>query len=141
MPDPHAKIRVLHVDDNRDVADALRMKLSREREFEWTGWLERADTMVDAAANARASVVVVDLDMPGPDPVAAIQTLAQSHPQIRVVVFSGHVHADNVERALNAGAWGYASKNDGEDELVEILRSVAIGQVRLSPEARVVYGS
>lgn len=141
MPDPHAKIRVLHVDDNQGVADALRMKLSREVAFEWMGWIERADTMIEAATSAQASVVVVDLDMPGGDPLAAIRELAEAHPQIRVVVFTGHVHADNVERALNAGAWGYASKNDGEDELVEILRSVAIGQVRLSSEARVVYGS
>ena len=42
------------------------MKLSREVAFEWMGWIERADTMIEAATSAQASVVVVDLDFRRP---------------------------------------------------------------------------
>lgn len=139
MADQPNKIRIFYVDDNNHVAEALRIKLTRDGLFEWGGWISSADTLVQAAAEARPSVVVVDLDMPGLSPFDAIQALSVSQPEVRVVIFSGHVHADFIEQALNAGVWGYASKNDGEEELVKILRAVAAGHVSLSPEAHSAF--
>lgn len=136
-----ARIRVFHVDDNNHVADALRIKLSRDGSFEWAGRITCADTLVQAATDAKPSVVILDLDMPGTSAFVAIEALSQAQPDMRVVIFSGHVRADLIERALNAGVWGYASKNDGEEELVKVLRAVATGHVSLSPEVRTVYGS
>jgi DNA-binding NarL/FixJ family response regulator len=54
-------------------------------------------------------------------------------------VFTGHVRRDLIDRALDNGAWGYVSKNDGEEELVASLRKVAAGEFALGPEARRLY--
>jgi len=134
-----ARRRVLCVDDNAAVAEALRIKLGRSGRFEWVGWLPAADRLIQLAATLSPALVVLDLDMPGADPFAQIAALREHSPDVRVVVFSGHVGPELVEKALEAGAWGYASKSDGEDDLLEVLDRVGAEEIALSPEARAAY--
>lgn len=131
-----SKISVLCVDDNPDVAEALKLRLTREQRFRWLGWLPRADDLSQAVRQLCPAVVLLDLDMPGSDPFEAIADLARGCPQTRVVVFTGHVRLDLVDKALEAGAWGFASKNDGEQELLKVLKTVSRGEVVFSPEVK-----
>lgn len=135
---PH-KIGVLCVDDNPQVAEALKIKLSRTEPFEWKGWLPSADDLRDEALRMGPAVVLLDLDMPGRDPFDAAADMASKCPEARVVIFSGHVRAELVAKAFDAGVWGYVSKNDGEDELLKAMRKVAAGEVAMSPEVRSTY--
>lgn len=135
------RVSVLCVDDNAEVAEAIRIKLSRLQGFAWTGWLPKADQLVEYAKQIRPQLILLDVDMPGLDPFAALAELSKHCPESRVLVFSGHVRGDLIERALDTGAWGYVSKNDGEDELLEALNRVAGGDFALSPEVRRVYDS
>lgn len=138
MSGTECRISVLCVDDNPAVVDALKLKLSRLPEFEWRGSLSSADDLVDAVSRHCPSIVILDLDMPGKDPLTAVAELAKACPDARVVTFSGHVRQELVKKALEAGVWGYASKNDGEDELVKLLLAVAAGNLTLSPSVRQV---
>ena len=133
------KSGVLCVDDNPLVIDAVRVKLARSGVFEVTGWLPSAEGLVERAKLECPEVVLLDLDMPGPDPLSVCEQLRQVCPGSRVVIFTGHTRADLIERALDCGAWGYISKNDAESELVQILQLVLKDQVGLSSEARAAY--
>lgn len=128
MPQTESKIGVLCVDDNPHVADALRVLLGRSERFEWTGWLPTADEVRQAVRDQCPGIVLIDLDMPGKSPFESIAELAEHYPGCRVVVFSGHVSAALIDRALDAGAWGYASKNDGEEELLALCAVYARGK-------------
>lgn len=127
-------ISVLCVDDNQHVADAIRAKLANAGGFEWKGWLSAADTLLEAGRREHPTVVIMDVDMPGRDPFEAVAEMAAQYPEIRAIMFSGYVRSELIDRAFDAGAWGYVSKNDGEDELVQALRLVAGGDIFLSPE-------
>lgn len=131
-----ARISVLAVDDNPHVAEAVRLKLASAGSFEWRGWLSRADSVVEVVRRENPAIVILDVDMPGCSPFEVVFELRRECPDTRVVVFSGHVRLDLIDRALEAGAWGYASKNDGEEELITLLRQVASGHVAFSQEAR-----
>ncbi len=126
---------VLCVDDNAEIAAALELLFSRLPDFEWLGWLPAADHLVAEALERHPRLVLVDIDLPGTDPFRAIEELAERDPEVRAVMFSGHVRPELVDRALGAGAWGYVSKNDGEEELLSVLRQVAAGEFALSSEA------
>ena len=133
------KAGVLCVDDNVLVAEALRLRLGRHPDFEWRGWLTTADDLVETGQRERPDLVLLDVDMPGRDPFEAAAELVTHLPTVRVIVFSGHVRADLIERALAAGAWGYVSKNDGEQELLKVLARVRENKVAFSPEAQAMY--
>lgn len=136
MPLTERPIGVLCVEDNPEVAQALKMKLSQDELFLWKGWIPRADDLLEMARRQEPSIVLLDLDMPGRDPLDAADELLRARPATRVVVFSGHAREDLIERALDIGAWGFATKNDGENELLRVLASVIEGRVEFSPEVR-----
>jgi DNA-binding NarL/FixJ family response regulator len=131
-----ARVRVLCVEDNKQVADALRTHLSRDPRMEWVGWLPSADALVHTVASDDPAIVILDLDMPGRDPFEALAELSSDHSSARVVIFSGHVSAALVDRAIQSGAWGYVSKDDGQDALITAIERVHAGEFALSPGAR-----
>jgi DNA-binding NarL/FixJ family response regulator len=126
-------IGILCVDDNPRVAKALRAKLSHLAGFAWRGWVPNADTLVEQFGDD-THVVLLDIDMPGRDPLDALADLMSRRPDVRAIIFSGHVRKDLIAAAIDSGAWGYVSKNDGEDALISALRAVAAGEFALSPE-------
>lgn len=134
------KVQVLCIDDNPHVADALRIQLSREEDMEWQGWLPAADKLVERALQDNPGIVIIDIDMPGKDAFEAMNELSEKCPEARSIVFSGHVRKDLIEKAVDAGAWGYASKNDGEAALMKVLRNVKKGEFSLSPEVKSTFG-
>lgn len=135
-----ALIKIVCVDDNPAVTSALESLLSVEKGFAWKGALANADELIQYCVNDQPDLVLLDMDMPGRNPLDAMVELVAACPGTRGLMFSGHVGRELIERSLNAGAWGYVSKNDGQDELLRALRKVAGGELGLSPEARVAYG-
>lgn len=132
-------LSVLCVDDNNAVADALAIKLRRSGQFVWRGKLADAGALVETVLRDRPSLVILDIDMPGKDPFAALQEMSEQCPDTRAIVFSGHVSPDLVRCAIESGAWGYVSKSDGEESLVDAMQRVANGELVLSREAQQVY--
>jgi two-component system, NarL family, response regulator DesR len=132
-------IRILCVDDNEFVGESLKRLVRRTEGLEWLGWLESADDLVPTALDRRPGIVILDYDMPGKSSIEAIAELAAAAPEIRVIVFSGHVRPAFIEQSLQAGAWGYISKNDGTEALLGAIGAVAQSRVALSPEARAAF--
>ena len=131
-------IRVLCVDDNFLVVEAVRHKLASVGGFDWAGSLSRADRLVETASETNADVVVLDIDMPGRDPFDAMLELARTNPNARVLMLTGHVRRELVDRAFESGAWGYVSKSLGSDEIVSAIRRVQSGEVVVSDDVRLV---
>jgi DNA-binding NarL/FixJ family response regulator len=138
-PETDRTLGVLCVDDNVAVAKALEIGLTRAGGFQWKGSLTCADHLIEACIRDCPDLVLLDVDMPGRNPFEVLAELAARCPDTRTVMFSGHVRRDLIERSLDAGAWGYVSKNDSEEELVSVLRKVAAGQLGFSSEARRMY--
>lgn len=132
-------LTVLCADDNEQVGEALRQWLARQESFRWVGHLPTADRLPDEVSRLDPDIVVLDIDMPGRNPFEACAEVARRAPRSRVVVFSGHVRLDLIERAIESGAWAYVSKNDGESHLSAAMSTAAEGELYLSPEARGVF--
>jgi DNA-binding NarL/FixJ family response regulator len=131
-------IRILCVDDNELVCQALERKFAGLDGFEWCGSLGDAADLVQRTVECEADVVLLDVDMPGPDALSCIPLIQKARPECRVVVLSGMLTQALVDKALDAGASGYLSKADSSGEIIEAVRRVAEGEIVFSPEVRVV---
>jgi DNA-binding NarL/FixJ family response regulator len=127
-------IRVLCVDDNDFVAEAIRRKLSLDASFAWAGWLPEAKDLVRTVQEKRADVVLLDIDMPGKDSFEALAELAAAVPEARVIMLSGYVRSDYIDRAVEAGAWGYVSKNENTETILAAIQQVAAGGFAMGSE-------
>ncbi len=135
-----APIRIMSVDDNQLVREALERRFTATEGFEWCGALPDARGLLARAREWRADLILLDLEMPGPDPFAAIKSLARRLPGAKVVVLSGSVTPGLVAKALGAGACGFLSKADEVRAMVEVVHEVAAGKVETGPEVRAVCG-
>lgn len=128
------RLRVVCVDDNDLLRHALATRLQREPWLDVVGQLSSADGLPELGVRAEADIVLIDLDMPGRDPFAAIGELRALRPEARAVVLSGHVRMDLIDRALHSGAWGYISKSAGLDAVIRGIQSVSRGEFVLGAD-------
>ena len=127
-------VRVLCVDDNRLVLEALTMRLRREPTLDVVGTLPQADDLPQTAMEKEVDVVLLDVDMPGRDAFEALADLAQQRPDTRTIIVSGYIRADLIDRAIAAGAWGYLNKTSGVDAIIDAIRRVRAGEVAFGPD-------
>ena len=135
-------IRVLCVDDNPLVAQSLQRRLALERDIDCIGWRSDARGLESTVEKLRPNVVLLDLDMPHRDTLEALAQLTVQSPDVRVVVLSGHVRRDLIDRAIEAGAMGYLSKNEEVATVESAVRRAATDcePCRISPAAPTTCG-
>lgn len=78
-------------------------------------------------------VVLMDLQMPRLDGVAATQAISTRYPDLKVVVLSSFGEVGRVQAALAAGASGYVLKDAEPDDITAAIRSAINDQVHLDP--------
>ncbi|MEU3650088.1 response regulator transcription factor [Lentzea sp. NPDC034063] len=112
-------IRVLIVDDNPRVQDAMRMFLSAHQEFEVVGEAGNADTAVRLASETAPGVALVDIMLPTEtDGLSLLRVLAEQH-GIPVVAMS--LDSGCASNALQAGACAFLPKDGRSERLIDAL--------------------
>jgi DNA-binding NarL/FixJ family response regulator len=76
-------------------------------------------------------VVLMDLQMPRMDGVAATAAIARAHPGVKVVILTSFGEVERVHAALAAGAAGYVLKDADPAEVATAITAAAAGEVHL----------
>ena len=125
---PGKPIRVLCVDDVPDVAAVIRLMVEAEADMECVGVLTKTDALVEEVRRLTPDVVVLDATMPGKDPFQALHEIRDTARDVATVMYSGHDDQALVDRAAEAGAWGWVGKHEDPRQLIQAVRDVAAGQ-------------
>jgi DNA-binding NarL/FixJ family response regulator len=124
--DPEAApTRVLCVDDNRDIVMLLEMAINTAPDMASAGVLYRADELLAAVEREQPRVVLLDLSMPGEDPIAVAREMKSRFPDVRTIVFSAHDDHELARQAELAGAAGYLRKGANVPAILDTIRRVA----------------
>ena len=90
---------------------------------------------LDAAdAHEDIALVLLDLNMPGRNGFAALETLSREHLTLPIVVLSGSENRADMQRALEGGAMGFIPKSATAAVMLSALRLVLAGGVYVPPE-------
>jgi len=129
-------IRVLIADDSEPTRRGLRIRLERASGIRVVGEAGTGRGAVEAARAHRPDVVLMDLQMPGGNGLAAIRELAgpDAEPPLRVIALTNHVDDAWVLEAVDSGAAGYLLKLDSSAQLIDAVRTVAAGGSLLSSQ-------
>ena len=126
-------IKILLVDDQPLFREGLRTLLSVQSDFEIVGEAGNGEEALSLARKLLPSVVLMDLQMPVLDGVAATRRLHQELPDCRVIVLTTFDDDEMVFDGLRAGAIGYLLKDAPSEKLGEAVRSAARGESFLQP--------
>lgn len=122
------KPRVLLVDDNRPLLDAVGAMLSAD--FTVVGTMTDGRQAVDAVPVLQPDVIVLDVDMPGLDGFQTLEALQQgSAPAPPVVFLSVHQSDDTVLAAFRRGGKGYVQKSRAGRDLSTALEQALHGRL------------
>jgi two-component system nitrate/nitrite response regulator NarL len=122
-------IRVLVVDDHEMFSDALSLLLDRQPELELVGAVGDAEGALERARELQPDVVLMDLDLPGMDGVEATRRMRDVAPNAKVVIVTAMSSPALITSALAAGACGYVQKTRAVDDLLEVVRRAAAGEI------------
>jgi DNA-binding NarL/FixJ family response regulator len=126
-----AQIRVLVVDDHRMFAEAIEMLLGGEDDLEVIGAVAKGEDALEAVARLRPDVVLMDMDLPGIDGIAATRQIRETSDATHVVIITAFHEPSAMARAIEAGACGFVPKTQAADKLVGIIRQAASGEMVL----------
>jgi DNA-binding NarL/FixJ family response regulator len=126
-------IKILLVDDQPLFREGLRTLLSVHSDFEVVGEAGNGQEAINLVRSHRPSVVLMDLQMPVLDGVAATRRLREEHPECRVIVLTTFDDDEMVFDGLRAGAVGYLLKDAPSEKLAEAIRVAARGETFLQP--------
>jgi two-component system, NarL family, response regulator LiaR len=128
-------IRVMIADDHDVVRRGLSMFLTGFDDLELIGEAGNGADAIRLCGELQPDIVLMDMDMPDMDGIAATRIIRSQYPHIQVVILTGSKEDMLVQSALQAGAIGYMLKNISVAEMANIIRLAHMGKPSLSPEA------
>src|SRR5215217_5526501 len=118
------QIRVLIVDDIPETRDHLTKLLGFEGDIEVVGSAASGGESLTMADKLLPDVVLMDINMPDMDGIAATEKLSAQVPTAAVVMMSVQGEADYLRRSMLAGAREFLVKPFSSDELTSSIRQV-----------------
>ncbi len=127
-------IGVLVVEDHRLVAQSLELILSAEPGMEPKGIAGSGEEALEICARGCPDVALVDIDLPGIDGIETIRRLRDLCPPTRAVVITALQPTELMAAAVEAGALGFLPKTRAAEQLVDVIRRAAAGEIVLPSE-------
>jgi DNA-binding NarL/FixJ family response regulator len=127
-------VRVVLVDDHAVVRTGLAQLLTGAGGIDVVGQAGDGAEALEVVRRTRPAVVVMDLQMPGVDGVAATRSILAEELGAEVVVLTSFSDNARIVAALDAGAVGYLLKDADPEDLIEGIRAVSRGESPLHPK-------
>ncbi|MBJ7601841.1 MAG: response regulator transcription factor [Candidatus Dormibacteraeota bacterium] len=121
-------VRVLIADDHPVFLDGLRTLLATAKDVEIVGEVATGAGVVDACAQLRPDVVIMDIQMPDLNGIEATRRITAATPGVGVLVLTMFEDDEAVFAAMRAGARGYLLKGARQAEIVRAVHVVADGE-------------
>jgi DNA-binding NarL/FixJ family response regulator len=134
---PAGVVRVLLVDDHAIVRRGVQAYVDTLPHLEVVGEAADGRQALDllqewvTLGQQLPDVVLMDLQMPRMDGVAATEAIGRAYPDVKVVVLTSFGEVERVHAALAAGAAGYVLKDADPAEVATAITAAAVGEVHL----------
>ncbi len=129
------KIRVLIVDDVAETRENVRKLLQFESDVEVVGAARSGKEGIQLTHELDPDVILMDINMPDIDGIAATETIRQKMPHVQVVILSVQGDQNYMRRAMLAGARDFLTKPPMGDELISAVRRS--GEMARSERAKI----
>src|SRR4029077_4628640 len=115
--------RVLLADDYPEMVKAVRRLLSLDCDV--VGTVADGSALLEAAQRLTPDVIVLDLNLPNLNGLAACRQITRLNPEMKVIMFTVPDHPDDSQAFFEAGASAFVSKLSSADLLPTIKRLCA----------------
>jgi DNA-binding NarL/FixJ family response regulator len=128
------RIRVFSVDDHPLVRQGIGAMISSQPDMLLVAEAANGGKAIEGFRQHRPDVTLMDLRLPDMSGIDAMIAIRMEFPESRIIMLTTFEGDVEIQRALAAGARGYALKSMPPGELVEMIRQVHAGKKRIPPE-------
>lgn len=135
----HPPVRLGLVEDHPDLRDRVVRQLAYFDAVHLDLVAESGETLLaDFEVRTRAGtslpdVVLMDVEVPGPDGIETTRRLRERYPDVEVLMLTVFEDEERIFGAIQAGASGYLLKDAGPDRIVQAVLDVVEGGAPTSP--------
>lgn len=116
------KIRVMIVDDVSETRENVKKLLQFESDVDVVGVARTGKEAIQVSQELNPDVVLMDINMPDMDGIAATEAIRAKQPAVQVVILSVQSDQNYMRRAMLAGARDFLTKPPMGDELISAIR-------------------
>ena len=124
-------MRIMIVDDHPLYVEGLKNLL--QEDFEIVSAVSTGFEAVEEARRTKPDVILMDINMPGLDGIAATREILSKQPEIKILMLTSFGETDTLYRAIRAGAVGYLLKDLEDTEIIWGLKELQKGRNPFSP--------
>jgi two-component system NarL family response regulator len=128
------RLRILVVDDHFMIRMGLVSSIARERDMKVVGEASNGREALAMFKKLHPDVTFMDGRLPDMHGVEVTKLILEASPEARIIIVSIDDTAEDIHRAMEAGAWGFLPKASEKHEVVAAIRAVAAGERFLSEE-------
>jgi two-component system invasion response regulator UvrY len=126
-------VKVAIVDDHAIVRAGLKQFLSEMVDLRVVGEAASGREAIDLVRNIEIDVLIMDLSMPGQSGIDALAMIRAKAPDIGILILSGYPEEQYAVNLIRQGASGYLNKECEPMEIVNAIRTIALGRRYISP--------
>lgn len=116
------KIRVLIVDDVAETRENVKKLLQFEADVDVVGIARTGKEAIQVSQELNPDVVLMDINMPDMDGIAATEAIRAKQPAVQVVILSVQSDQNYMRKAMLVGARDFLTKPPMGDELISAIR-------------------
>jgi DNA-binding NarL/FixJ family response regulator len=131
VPSTTRTVRVVIAEDESLFVEAVEALLELDERFEVVGRARDGLEALRLVATVRPDVILMDLDMPRINGIGATRRITADYPLTQVVIVTASTEQEDVERAREAGAAAYITKDRVATDLAETLVEIALIEAAL----------
>lgn len=117
------KKKVIVVDNVEFIRDSLKKVLS-ENGCEVVGEAAEGKELLDLLKKKNADLIILDINMPGMNGMAALEYIKRDYPNIKVIMCSAVTDKAVIDSAIVLGASGYITKPFMPEAIITSLRMI-----------------
>ena len=132
------KIRVLIVDDVSETRENVKKLLQFESDVDVVGVARTGKEAIQVSQELNPDVVLMDINMPDMDGIAATEAIRAKQPAVQVIILSVQSDQNYMRKAMLVGARDFLSKPPMGDELISAIRRAGeMARIEKSKSAQV----
>lgn len=119
--------RVILVDDHPPVREGIKAALKQTDSVRIVGEAETGEELETMLYEIATDVLILDLSLPDRSGIDLLSMARNRFPSVKIIVLSMHTRADYILEALQAGAFGYMTKETSPKKLIDGISTVEEG--------------
>lgn len=129
-------IKVAIVDDHKLFRQGLSVILASRENIEVVGKYESAVILLKFIENLEVDVILLDIDMPDLDGIAAAPQIFKLNKKVKIIILSMHLSSHKIQDAINANVQGYLLKSSDDNEVAQAIEDVFYGKEYFAKEVQ-----